>query len=190
MKLLSGTNHFHLSRRLSRRITLFAQDGVFPELQSGRQWIRRCEGGSLVEFALVLPLMLALMMGMFSFGVALNNYMVLTNSVGAGARAMSLSRGQTIPAIAASDPCAYAVQVANTASPSLNPKSVTYSIVWTTTNSTGTQVSTTYTNSCQGLNLNSGDTVQISASYPAPITIYGWKPGSLNMQSRTAELVQ
>jgi len=134
--------------------------------------------------------MMMLMLGMFSFGVALNNYMVLTNSVGAGARAMALSRGQTIPAIAASDPCAYAVQVANTASPSLNPKSVTYAIVWTTTNSSGTLVSTNYTSSCQGLSLNSGDTVQITASYPAPITIYGWKPGSLNLQSRTAELVQ
>lgn len=148
------------------------------------------EGGSLVKFSLVLPLMVMLITGMATFGIAINNYMVLTNSVGAGARAMALARGQTNPALAASDPCAYAVNIANSAAPSLNPSNVTYSIVWTTTNSSGTAVSTTYSNSCPGLSLNSSDSIQVQGSYPFTLVVYGWKPGSLNMVSRTTEMVQ
>lgn len=152
--------------------------------------IKDSEGGSLVEFALVVPMMMALVMGMSSFSIALNSYMVLTNGVAAGARAMALSRGQTVPSIAASDPCAFAVQVSNNASPSLNSTGVTYAVTWTTYNSSGTAVTTQYTNSCSGVTLNSGDTVQVKATYTAPIVIYGWRPGSIPLQSQTAELVQ
>ena len=148
------------------------------------------DGGSLVEFSLVLPMMVMLITGMATFGIAINNYMVLTNSVGAGARTLALARGQTTPALAASDPCAYAVQVANNAAPSLNSSSVTYTIVWTTINSSGTAVSTTYSNTCPGLSLNAGDSMQVQGSYPFTLIVYGWKPGALNMIARTTELVQ
>ncbi len=76
----------------------------------GNGWFRLAffrsadEGGSLVEFALVLPMMLMLMTGMFSFGICLNNYIILTNAVNAGARGMALARNQTTPALAGTDP--------------------------------------------------------------------------------------
>lgn len=161
-------------------------------LLSQRLWAlhAREEGGSLVEFALVLPLMVALITGMASFGIGINNYTVLTNSIDAGARSMALARGQTNPALAGTDPCAYAVQIANNAAPSLNSNNMTYSIVWTTTNSGGSQVTKTYSNSCPGVALQSGDSVQIQGTYPLTLTIYGWRPGSLNMVSRTTEMVQ
>jgi hypothetical protein len=102
-----------------------------------------------------------------------------------------LARGQTSPALAGTDPCAYAVQVANNASPSLNSGSVTYSVVWTTINSSGTSVSTTYSNaSCPGLSLNAGDSVQFKGTYPFTIILYGWRPGALSVVSQTSELVQ
>lgn len=148
------------------------------------------EGGSLVEFALVLPMMMMLILGMFSFGIAFNNYIVLTDAVGAGARTLSVVRGQTTPAMAASDPCAYAVQITKNAAPVLKTSAMTFNIVWTTTNSSGAAVSTPYTNTCPGLIVNAGDTVQVGASYPALIIMYGWKSGSFNLTAQTAELVQ
>ena len=151
----------------------------------------RDEGGSIIEFALLVPLMMVLITGMFSFGIALNNYTVLTNGVSAGARALALSRGQTSPALAASDPCAYAIQVANTALPSLNQSAITWTIVWTTTNSSGSQVSTTYSSrTCTSMSLNAGDTIQVKGVYPFNLIVYGWRPAALSMTNQTTELVQ
>ena len=49
--------------------------------------IRRRESGqSLLEFAIVLPILLALLVGIFEFGVAWNRKQVLTNAAREGAR--------------------------------------------------------------------------------------------------------
>ena len=156
---------------------------------SGRQIAARREGGSLVEFALVAPLMLALILGMFSLSIVMNNYMVLTNGVGAGARALALARGQTTPTLAASDPCQFAVNTAETAAPGLTAGSLTFSIIYTN-NSTSTPTQTTYSNTCAGLTLNSNDTVQMSASYPTIFYTYGWTSPIFNLVARTTEQVQ
>ncbi len=50
------------------------------------------KGQSLVEFALVLPILLALLIGVVVFGIALNHYLVLTNATTAGGR-LFRSRG-------------------------------------------------------------------------------------------------
>ncbi len=193
MKILLECGGLRLLRRVSQDLVaqgdrkrvagLFSAKGAFKVAGEG--------GGALIEFALVLPLMVMLITGMASFGLAISNYLILTSSVDSGARALSLARGQTIPALAASNPCAYAVQVANNSSPSLNPSSLTYSIAWTTINASGTSVTTNYSNaSCAGLVLNAGDSVQVRAVYPFTIILYGWRPGALNMVSQTSELVQ
>ncbi len=148
------------------------------------------DGGSLVEFALVLPMMMVLITGMSSFAIALNNYMVLTNAVGSGARAIALSRGQTIPAVASTDPCAYAVQMANNSSPNLNQSRVSYSVAWSSTDAGGTVTTNNYTTSCPGVALNAGDTVQLRATYPFTPMVYGMSASVLNLASQTAELVQ
>lgn len=148
-------------------------------------------GGSLVEFALVVPLMMILITGMFSIGLALNNYMVLTNGVSAGARAFALSRGVTVTTSGGStsqitDPCAYAVQFAKQAAPNLNTSAATFAITWTPNGGSATN----YTTSCNGISLNTGDTVQMKATYPVSMIIYGWRPGALNITGQTTELVQ
>ena len=56
-------------------------------------------GQSLFEFALVLPILMLILLGMIMFGIALNNFLELTNGATAGAQALSISRGQTV------DPC-------------------------------------------------------------------------------------
>ncbi len=51
----------------------------------------------MVEFALVLPLLLLLIMGIIQFGILFNNYVTLTDAVRAGARQAAVSRTMTDP---------------------------------------------------------------------------------------------
>ena len=53
-----------------------------------RMW-REERGQSLVEMALVLPLLLLLVAGIIDFGRAYNNYIIITNAAREGARAAS-----------------------------------------------------------------------------------------------------
>jgi Flp pilus assembly protein TadG len=149
------------------------------------------EGGSLVEFALVLPMMLMLITGLFSVGLFLNSYMMLTNGIGAGARAFALSRGVTVTnsngtTSPITDPCAYAVQTAQQAAPNLNQSGVTFAITWTPNGGTATSYSTT----CSGITLHTGDTVEVAASYPAVFILYGWRPGTMSIGNQSTQLVQ
>ena len=57
------------------------------------------KGGALVEFALVLPVLLLVVTAITTFGIALNNYLQLTEAVGIGGQVLSVSRGNT------TDPC-------------------------------------------------------------------------------------
>jgi len=150
------------------------------------------QGSSLVEFALIVPMMMVLITGMFSIGMALSYYMILTNAASVGARAFAISpevtitTGKTTKAI--TDPCAYAIQMATQATPTINPNSITYTITYTPT-STGKSVTYT-TGTCNTLSTNVGDFVQLQASYPYSLILYGYKPGTLNIQARSAEVVQ
>lgn len=54
-------------------------------------------GQTMVEFALVLPILLVLMLGIVQFGVAFNNYVTLTDAVRAGARKAAVSRNTSDP---------------------------------------------------------------------------------------------
>ena len=148
------------------------------------------EGQSLVEFGLVAPLLLVVLTGIFSFGIILTQYEVLTDSVSAGARAFALSRLQTTPALAASDPCAYAISVLEAAAPNLNSSSLTFAITYTN-NQSSTPVVTNYTTSCTSLagNMHSADQVQIVATYPVTPMVFRWTTQSLTMSSTATELV-
>jgi len=151
----------------------------------------RCdEGQSLVEFGLVAPVLLVVLTGIFSFGIILTQYEVLTDATSAGARAFALSRLQTTPALAASDPCAYAVSVLEAAAPNLISSSLTFSIAYTN-NQGSSPVTTTYTNTCTSLsgNMNANDQVQITATYPVTPMVFQWASNSLTMSSVAVEQV-
>jgi Flp pilus assembly protein TadG len=60
--------------------------------------IKNERGQTMVEFALVLPILLVLLLGIFQFGVAFNNYVTLTDAVRAGARKAAVSRNSSDPA--------------------------------------------------------------------------------------------
>lgn len=58
---------------------------------------REQAGTAAVEFALVAPALLLLVLGMCQFGITLNQYLTLTNAVRSGARQLSISRGSATP---------------------------------------------------------------------------------------------
>ena len=78
------------------------------------------EGQSLIESALVFPVLLLIVTGVLAFGLAFNNYIALTNAVGVGARQLAISRGQTL------DPCSTASTAISGAAPLLTSSSITF----------------------------------------------------------------
>lgn len=60
--------------------------------------IRSERGQTMTEFAVVLPILLVVLLGIFQFGVAFNNYVTLTDAVRAGARKAAVSRNSSNPA--------------------------------------------------------------------------------------------
>ena len=59
--------------------------------------IKRQEGQALVEFAIVIPLLLLIVLGIMQFGILFNNYLTLTDAVRAGARQAAVSRTDVDP---------------------------------------------------------------------------------------------
>lgn len=152
------------------------------------------EGQAMAEFALALPLLLLVMTGICSFGIIFEQYQVLTISTSDGARAFALSRNQTTPALAASDPCAYAVSIAQAAASTLNSSNITYTVYFTPPGgSTTTYSSVTASSGCSGTTLSTADingTVQIVASYPVTPVLFGWTHRTLTMQASASEQIQ
>jgi Flp pilus assembly protein TadG len=54
-------------------------------------------GQTMVEFALVLPILLVVLLGIFQFGITFKDYVALTDAVRAGARTAAVSRYSTDP---------------------------------------------------------------------------------------------
>jgi Flp pilus assembly protein TadG len=50
-----------------------------------------------VEFALIAPVLLVLLMGMAQFGITMNSYVMLTEAAADGARYLALARGAATP---------------------------------------------------------------------------------------------
>jgi Flp pilus assembly protein TadG len=55
------------------------------------------QGQTMVEFAMVLPVLCLLLFGVIQFGLIFNNYVTLTDAVRAGARKAAVSRQTTDP---------------------------------------------------------------------------------------------
>ena len=84
-----------------------------------RSGIRAEHGQALVELALVVPFLMLVVLGIFKFGVAYNNYLVLTDAVRTGARQLAIERGQATP-------CPDATNAITNAAPDLGGVTVTF----------------------------------------------------------------
>ena len=152
--------------------------------------------------ALVLPVMLAVLTGIFSFGVALNQYLVLTNAVNNGARAFAMSapsQDATKSIAAGSDPCKYAATTIQNSASNLTSSSLNYTITYYSykgAGPSGTATTTTYTGtgsslpSCSTLLMWQLDYVTVKATYPVSPSLYGWASRSLTLSASSTEMVQ
>jgi|SRR5208337_3786614 len=154
----------------------------------------RCgdEGGALVEFALVAPLMLMLMTGMFAFVMALVNYQQLGNAVNTAAQQVLAARST------GSDPCAAVASTVTSTLPSWTASKFTYTVQIYTTSSASTTYGPTAgsTFSCTAgeANLTAGQPAAVTVSYaytwlPVFWTQWAWVKPSGNIQASAVTLV-
>ena len=143
------------------------------------------EGGqALLEFALVLPILLLLVTGIITFGIAFHNYLELTDAVNVGARLLAISRGQT------TDPCATTVTAVENAAPLLTSANITFSFVLNGTSYPGASCSCSTTTTGPCANLVQGASAQVTATYPYTLSFFGTRASSGTMTAQTTELMQ
>jgi Flp pilus assembly protein TadG len=159
------------------------------------------EGSALVEMALVVPLMLVLITGMASFGIALNNYLMLSHAADVGARYIAINQGNFTNGTT-TNPCAMAATQIQAAAAGIPAAQISYSITLTPT-STGT--STTYTSSNGAGSFGSGSTcatggsgnmgtgggiVTVSISHSVTPFVVFWNNRALSLVATTTEIIQ
>ena len=159
------------------------------------------EGGALVEMALVVPLMLTLITGMASFGIALNNYLILSHAADVGARYIAINQGNFTNGTT-TNPCAMAATQIQAAAVSIPAAQISYSITLTPT-ATGT--ATTYTSSNGAGSFGSGSScatggsgnmgtgggiVAVSVSRPVTPFVVFWNNRALTLTATTTEIIQ
>ena len=144
------------------------------------------EGGqALVEFALVLPILMLIVTGMMTFGIALHNYLELTNAVSIGARLLAISRGQT------TDPCATTATAVYNAAPFLKPASLTFTFVLNGTTYSGASCSSPSTTTGAAGNLVQGaDRPGNGHLSLQPLGLRSQLAPSCTMTAQTTELIQ
>lgn len=123
------------------------------------------EGQTLVEFVLVAPVLLLILLGIAQFGIAFKNSIVVTDAVRAGARKAAVSR-------AAPDPIANATQAVIAAAGDLD----------------GTKLNVTVTS--EHSPWVAGEKVTVTATYPYEINILGIVVASGDLHSTTVERVE
>lgn len=145
-------------------------------------------GGSLIEFALVLPLLMVVATGIFAFGIALNNYLELTNAVNIGAQLLAVSRGVTTP-----PPCTAALDALYNAAPYLAEGNL--AVTFTFTNN-GTSNAYTTAAQCDSAAtetgspiFSQGESVTLMATYPCTLVGYGFSFGC-KLTANVTEIVQ
>jgi Flp pilus assembly protein TadG len=140
------------------------------DLEKGRA------GTAAIEFALVAPMLLFLVLGMCQFGVTLNQYLTLTNAVRAGARQLSMSRGNATP-------WTDTINLIYSSAPNLTQASLTIS-----TSINGTACASDAT--CKAA-LAAGLPTTITASYPCSLAFFGYNFASVcTLASQTTERIE
>jgi Flp pilus assembly protein TadG len=126
--------------------------------------LRQEEGQSVVEFAFVLPILLALVLGIVQFGIVFNNYLTITDATRVGARKAAVSRFL-------GDSGAAARTATYSAASGLDPARLVVDIQSTSWTTPGADVS-------------------VTATYPYSIDILGWVVRAGNLSSITHERLE
>ena len=155
---------------------------------TARAWERlrdSSDGSALVEFAVVLPVLLTLITGMFAFGIALNNFLTLTDATSIGARFLATDRGLNL------DPCAASVAVMQGTAFGLTQANLSYTFVINGTTYPGTSCNSASLTTGAAGNMVQGTSAQVTVTYPCTLGVYGknYIPGC-TLTAQTTELIQ
>jgi Flp pilus assembly protein TadG len=134
--------------------------------------LRRDEGQAFVEFALVLPIIVALLLGIVQFGIIFNNYETMTDAARVGARKAAVSRF-------VGDNGASATTAARSAASNQSNLTVDVSSCAPGTYPCGTQDWTT-----------PGNEVTVKLTYPYDLKILDWVVTSGTITSVTKERLE
>jgi len=136
------------------------------------------QGSALVETALMLPFILLLLTGIFSFSMALHQKLTLAEAISTGGRVLASERGDT-------DPCQKTSNAIYGAAPTLSQTNLTISYTLNGT-AVGSGVTT-----CSGTsNMVAGGSAEITATYPVSIAVYGRSFGTFPLTTQITEVVQ
>jgi Flp pilus assembly protein TadG len=143
------------------------------------------DGSALVEFAVVLPILLVLITGMFSFGIAINNFLTLTDATSIGARFLATDRGLNL------DPCAASVAIVQGTAFGLTPASLSFTFVINGTTYTGVSCNSSSLTTGAAGNMMQGTSAQVTVTYPCVLGVYGknYVPGC-TLSAQTTEIIQ
>jgi|SRR5271170_5668623 len=132
------------------------------------------EGAALVEFALMFPILMIVILGMFNLGVMLNQYLELTNAVGVAGQVLAVDRQNTL------DPCADAITAVENAAPLLKPASLSFSFSLNGTafgsyagNVVPSACASTSTTSGAAGDLVQGKPISLTVTYPCTLGVWG-----------------
>jgi Flp pilus assembly protein TadG len=124
---------------------------------------RNERGQTMVEFALVLPILLVVLFGIIQFGILYNNYITLTDATRVGARKGSVSR-------TTANPAALAEAATRSAASGLKQADLDVSVTvaaWTP-----------------------GAELEVEATYPWDVNVLGFVVASGDLHSKTVERVE
>jgi len=157
-------------------MTRFAEPGLYRQFLP----IRDDRGGAAVEFGILAPLFLMLVLGIVQFALTFADYMFLTSAVMAGSQTLSVSRGITSPFTST-------VNAMVASAPLLTPTQLKANITITVNGAACATDSACVTK----LNSAAGDVAIVTARYPCDLSIFGvnYVPGC-TLASQVAQIVQ
>jgi TadE-like protein len=133
------------------------------KLSRTRAHIRREEGQTMVEFALVLPILCLILFAILQFGLLYNNYVTVTDAARIGARKAAVSRHEA-------DPVAVTVAKVHDAASDLDLSELDVFVT-----ATGWE---------------HGESVTVEARYPYEIDLLGFVVKKGELTSKTTERVE
>lgn len=121
------------------------------------------EGGALVEIALTVPVLLGVLTGICTFGIAYSNQLTLTQAVGTAGQYLAQIRTTS------TNPCSDVYTALTNAAPGLTAANISLTTTMNGTPNSGT--------SCSGkqTELIQGSTVSVYATYPCSLSVYNLK---------------
>ena len=137
------------------------------------------QGQTMVEFAVVLPVLAFVLFAIIQFGLTLNSYVTLTSAVRDGARKGSVSRTAT-------DPIGTTVSAVKSSAANLNKSGCTSSSCSSNCN---VSLCVTVTPSAAS-SWTPGADLTVTATYPYSISLFGLVVKSGTLSSSTTERIE